>query len=99
MVIGTPGSGKTTLARLFQYQTIEVLLRSRSMDTHRPLVDALTTCGAIVDDRPSLVAARLSLESEYREVWEFPYSEDLKVGLMTALLQARAVLGWLRNFE
>lgn len=99
MVIGTPGSGKTTLARLFQYQTLQTLLRNQSAASHRPLVDALTTCGALRDLRPTLVATRISLESEYREVWEFPYLAELKTGLMTALLQARAVLGWLRNLN
>ena len=99
VVVGTPGSGKTTLARLFQYQTIRALLRNRSIDSHRPLVDALTTCGAISDGQPVVLGARLSLESEYREVWDFPYTDELKTGLMTALLQSRAVLGWIRNLE
>ena len=99
LVVGTPGSGKTTLARLFQYQTIRALLRNRSIDSHRPLVDALTTCGAISDGQPIVLGARLSLESEYREVWDFPYTSELKTGLMTALLQSRAVLGWIRNLQ
>ena len=32
-------------------------------------------------------------------VWEFPYPEELKTGLMIALLQARTVLTWLRNAQ
>lgn len=99
VIIGTPGSGKTTIAKLFQYETIVAVLRNANMDGHRPLLDALTQCGAICDDRPTLIGCRLPLESEYREFWEFPYPEDLKAGLMTALLQSRAVLGWLRNFR
>jgi hypothetical protein len=98
-IIGTPGSGKTTLARLFQYQTLRTLLRNRDLSTARPLVDALTQCSAIADQEALIVACRLPLEAEYREFWELPYADDLKLGLMMALLQSRAVLAWLRNIQ
>jgi hypothetical protein len=99
MIIGTPGSGKTTLARLFQFTTLRTLLRNRGMNTYKPLIDTLTSCAAIEDERPTLIGGRLPLEAEYREFWEFPYPEDLKVGLMIALLQARTILTWLRNIQ
>ena len=99
MVIGTPGSGKTTLARLFQYTTLRTLLENRGLTTYKPLIDTLTACGALVDERPVLLGGRLPLEAEYREFWEFPYSDDLKARLMIALLQARTVLVWLRNLQ
>lgn len=97
VVIGTPGSGKTTIARLFQYQTLRTLLNNTDLPTYKELLASLHTIGAIKDNRPTLVGCRLPLETEYREFWEFPYPEDLKTGLMIGLLQARAVLGWLRN--
>lgn len=99
MVIGTPGSGKTTLARLFQYATLRTLLRNRGLNTYKSLIDTLTTCGALVDERPVLLGGRLPLEAEYRDFWEFPYPDELKVGLMIALLQARTILAWLRNLQ
>jgi hypothetical protein len=99
MIIGTPGSGKTTLARLFQFSTLRTLLRNRDMNTYKPLIDTLTACGAIADQRPTLIGGRLPLEAEYREFWEFPYPDELKTGLMIALLQARTVLTWLRNIQ
>lgn len=99
MIIGTPGSGKTTMTRLFQYSTIRVLLRNESLDTYRPLIASLGQCGAIEDGFPTVLGARIPLESEYREFWEFPYPSELKLGLMTALIQARAVLAWISNLQ
>jgi hypothetical protein len=99
MVIGTPGSGKTTLARLFQYATLRTLLRNHGLNTYKPLIDTLTACGALVDEQPVFLGGRLPLEAEYREFWEFPYPDDLKAGLMIALLQARTILVWLRNLQ
>ena len=98
-IVGTPGSGKTTLARLFQYPTVKTLLRNQDASGYKPLVDALSECQAIRDSHPVIAACRLPLEAEYREFWEFPYPDDLKAGLMIALLQARAVLGWLRSLQ
>lgn len=67
VIIGTPGSSKTTLARLFRYSTLRTLLRNHDFSSYKPLIDTLTSCGAITDDRPTLVGARLPLEAEYPE--------------------------------
>src|SRR5207253_7669261 len=71
----------------------------RTLNTYKPLVDTLTTCGAITDGHPAVMGGRVSLETEYREFWEFPYPEELRIGLMLALLQARTMLIWLRSLE
>ena len=99
MIFGTPGSGKTTIARLFQYQTLRTLLRNQEQSSHKSLVDALVKCRAIFEGRAAVAACRLPLEAEYREFWEFPYPDELKNGLMIGFLQARAVLGWLRSLQ
>lgn len=99
IVIGTPGSGKTTLARLFQFTTLHTLLRNPNMSNYSPLVDALTACEAIDDDSPNFVGGRLPLEAEYRDFWEFSYPDEIKTGLMIGLLQARMVLDWIRSIE
>ena len=97
LVIGTPGSGKTTLARLFQYPTLNTLLRNSNMTSYQPLLAALSDCGAVANSLPTILACRLPLETDYRDLWEFPYPDSTKVGLLTCLIQSRAVLGWIRN--
>jgi hypothetical protein len=99
LVRGTPGSGKTTLAKLFEFPTLSTLLRNTSVAIYQALVGALRDCGAINDGQPTVLGCRLPLENDYRDFWEFPYSDGLKMGLMTALLQARAVLAWIRHLE
>ena len=99
IIVGTPGSGKTTLARLFQFRTLMTLLGNRNMANHKPLLDTLTRCGAIEDERPTRIGGRIPLEAEYRDFWELPYPEEFRAGLMITLLQARTLLAWLRNIE
>jgi Mg-chelatase subunit ChlI len=55
---GTPGSGKTTLARLFDYASLTTLLANQDLASYRSLRAALSDCGAVTNDRPgSLVSA------------------------------------------
>lgn len=94
---GTPGSGKTTLARLFEYPTLWALLRNDTLPVHRALTAALQDVHVLRDGRPALAAYRLPLETDYREIWQLPYEPELKLGLMMTLIQARTVLGWVRE--
>jgi hypothetical protein len=96
---GTPGSGKTTLARLFEYPTFHTLTQNQNFEGHRDISAALASCGALEDSHPQVVGFRLPLETDYRDFWEFGYRDELKTNLMTALLQARAVLGWFRHLK
>jgi hypothetical protein len=96
---GTPGSGKTTLARLFEFPTICTLLRNKSFTGHKDLYAALSACKAIEGEQPCVLGCRLPMESDYRDFWEFPYPNEVKTGLMASILQARTVLGWFRHLR
>lgn len=96
---GTPGSGKTTLARLFEFPTFHTLAQNRNFEGHQAISAALAACDAMEEKLPKVLGFRLPLETDYRDFWEFGYREDLKSNLMTALLQARAVLGWFRHLK
>lgn len=77
VIRGTPGSGKTTMGRLFEYRCIATLLRNPDAEVHKPLVDALQACGALAEEAPTVLGTRLSMETDYRDFWEFPYPLEI----------------------
>lgn len=100
IIVGTPGSGKTTMATLLQFHFVDSLRRNQNRTGYKELLSALTACGAVDDEgRPLVAGVRLPLEAEYRDFWELPYPPATRTRLVLALIQARAVLGWLRNIE
>ncbi|KSB91120.1 hypothetical protein AS593_06040 [Caulobacter vibrioides] len=96
-LIGTPGSGKTMMATLVEYRLLETILRDQSNPNNRALAEALVQTGFTDGDTPRVVAVRLPMESEYRDYWELPFDPAVKTKLVMSLIQARAVIGWLRN--
>jgi len=96
---GTPGSGKTTLARLFEFSALSAVLRSTGSTDYESVAGALEQCGAIRDGLPTVLGCRLPMETDYREFWEFPYSDALKSGLLFSFIQARAILAWFRHLQ
>lgn len=97
MVIGTPGSGKTTIATLLQYGWVHTLLNSPNHTDYRALQKALVSCGIIETNSIRVLGCRIPMESEYREFWELPYSESVKFGLLKSFLQSRTVISWLNS--
>ncbi|MBF3851420.1 hypothetical protein ISF79_01120 [Burkholderia pseudomallei] len=98
-IVGTPGSGKTTIARLIEFDTVIALLRSLPSTDHKDVTRALADCMVIDDLRPKILAFRLATTPDMRDIWELPYSAKVRAALLRSLIQARAVLGWLRKVE
>jgi hypothetical protein len=99
VVRGAPGSGKTMMALLFEYHRVVALLRHQANTAYKPLLAALSECGAISEGAPVVLGCRVPLESGYRDIWQFPYNTELKNALLTSLIQARTVLAWFRSLE
>ncbi len=97
-VIGTPGSGKTTLARLMDIETLFILLRSNSQNS-KSLRTALVDYQVINSSNPRFLSYRLPSSSNLRDIWELPYSENLRSTLLRSFVQAKATLGWIRKLE
>lgn len=96
-IIGAPGSGKTMLATLAEFRMVETILKDETNPTNRTLADALAQAGFLQDGKPHVAAVRVPMESEYRDFWELPYEPIVKTKLAFWLVQARAMLGLIRN--
>lgn len=93
-VLGTPGSGKTTFGRLFEFETLTTLQELQTLGALKPMVKVLRDYDVLGTDGPTILAARLPMDSEYREIWELPYDERVKKELLLRLIQSRCVLIW-----
>src|SRR5262245_37568461 len=98
-ISGTPGSGKTTMARVFEYPAIIALLEGRHSADVEDLAAVVSECRAAEDGVPLVLGCRIPLESYYRDFWELPYDEGVRHKLLKAFLQSKAVLAWLRGIE
>jgi len=96
-IVGTPGSGKTTMAALLEARMMDIVTADPQREGYREIVHALADVGAVEQATPVIAAVRLPLEGEYRDFWELPYSRDTNNGLLMAMIQARSILGLLRS--
>ena len=96
-VWGTPGSGKTTIARLFEFSVLSALARSRGLPSFKELAAAMVDCHALGDRGPVFLGCRIPLETSFRDFWELPYAESVRFRLFATFLQAKVALAWFRQ--
>lgn len=97
-IVGTPGSGKTTLARLLDLETLFTLVTLRNSNADN-LTSALSNYQILDNLKPKVLAYRLATSSNLRDIWELPYSENIRSTLLKSFIQAKTVLGWMRKLE
>jgi len=99
VVVGAPGSGKTTLARLLELRTLVAMRDFERNSEVRDLLASLAQAGVLLDLAPAVLALRLPTGGQLRSIWDLPYDERLRHRLLRAMIQAKSVLGWLRQLE
>jgi hypothetical protein len=85
------------LASLAEFKMVEAILCDLTSQTNRDLASALSSAGFLTDGKPCVAGVRVPMESEYRDFWELPYEPAVKTKLAFWLVQARAMLGLIRN--
>lgn len=96
-----PGTGKTTMARFFQYTTLrrlQELVRRESDETYKDLLQFAEERGFVRDGQVVVCGARVTLERDYRELALLGYTPERAQDLMISLLGARAILVWQQMF-
>ncbi len=96
---GQPGCGKTTISRLFEFSTLSSLLRAADKEAMKELVSPLQKCEVLKSGSIQILGCRIPLESDFREVWQLPYEESIRLELFDRLLQARTVLAWFGHLQ
>jgi hypothetical protein len=98
IVVGTPGCGKTTIARVIEFDSLATLARD-PVEINKELAITLSQLNILRNGAPSLLAYRLPMTTNFRSIWDLPYSEAIRATLLRAYIQSKAVLGWFRQLE
>lgn len=99
LIVGTPGCGKTTIAKALEFESLATLCEPDVRQANRDLVMTMTRLRFIKDGRPTVAAHLMSMSTNFRDIWELPYSEPIRSALLRAFVQSRAVLGWFRQLD
>lgn len=99
LVVGTPGCGKTTIAQVVEFESLYNLCLETASPINRDLRDVLTRLELIKDGLPAILGHRLAMSTNFRDIWELPYSDQTRMALLRAFLQSKAVLGWFNQLD
>lgn len=99
VVVGSPGSGKTTLSRLLEFRTLAAVPDFMDNIEVRELLASLAKADVLDDLQPAVLALRLPAGGQLRSIWDLPYEPRLRHRLLRAMIEAKTVLGWLRAME
>ena len=91
----SPGTGKTSLMRLFTPEILEWV--RRRTDSAEPVRRQLLRLGAIQENRSLKLGVLVDLDRDYRSLLDLPVKADLGRRLFLRLLDVRILVGVLRS--
>lgn len=94
VVRGSPGSGKSSLLRLFDTETL-LAVHARRQPSDQALVDRLTELGILSDSGPRTLGIYIQCDSSLRDISNLPQSQPL-LRLFNTLLDTRILVLFLR---
>lgn len=92
-----PGGGKTSLLRSFTPAALRSLHDNQASDDYSDLTLKMRRCGALGRNGPLVLAVLLPCSYSYAELEDLPWEPSSKRRLFFALMNARIVIGILRN--
>ena len=98
VIRGSPGSGKSSLLRLFEIDTLLAVHARRLLLGDQDLAEKLEELGVLAEDGPRVVGIYIQCDSSLRDV-SYIDNQDSSKGLFNALLDARIVGAFLRGIK
>lgn len=95
VVRGSPGSGKSSLLRLFETETLLAIHARRSQPSDQDLVERLTELGILADSGPRALGIYIQCDSSLRDIANLPPDQPVE-RLFNTLLDTRIVVLFLR---
>ena len=98
IVRGSPGSGKSSLLRLFETETLLAVHAKKSQPSDQDLAERLGELGIVSESGPTVVGIYIQCDSSLRDISNLS-SELAPPGLFNALLDTRIIVSFLRSIR
>jgi hypothetical protein len=95
IVRGSPGSGKSSLLRLFETDTLLAIHARRSQRSDQELVERLTELGVLAESGPRVFGLYIQCDSSLRDTANLPATQS-SLRLFNTLLDTRILVLFLR---
>src|SRR5215208_2563068 len=95
---GSPGSGKSSLLRLFESDTLFALHARRGHQSDQPLIDDLTRLGAIDEQGPRAIGIYIDCDSSLRDIANLDV-EGVNAKLLNTMLDMLIVSNFTRSLR
>jgi len=98
VVRGSPGSGKSSLLRLFETETLLLVHARKSQPSDQDLVERLTELGVLTESGPRVVGIYIQCDSSLRDISNLN-REQGTLRLFNTLLDTRIIMSFLRGIR